>query len=39
MQMMLMMRACWMHLRAGADANDAHDARLLGATPGWGWCK
>ena len=36
MQTMLVMLVRWMQLRAGAGANDAHDARLLGAAPGWG---
>ena len=39
MQMMLVMLVCWMQLRAAAGANDAYDARLLGASQGWGWCK
>ena len=39
MQMMRMMLVCLVQLSAGAGANDACDARLLGATQGWGWCK
>ena len=36
MQMMLVMLVCMVQLRAGAGANDAHDARLLDAFEGWG---
>ena len=32
MQMMLMMLVRWMQQRAGAGANDAHDARLVAAS-------
>ena len=36
MQMMLTMLLRRAHVRAEAGVNDAHDARPLGATEGWG---